>query len=50
MLLVALIALGFYVWGVRSSWRNPTLVQAEKELAAEAVAEESAEAELAEVK
>ena len=33
ILVVTLIALGFYAWGVRSAWRNPSLLQAERELA-----------------
>ncbi|MFH8406964.1 APC family permease [Streptomyces sp. NPDC018019] len=32
IVVVAVIGLVFYFWGVRSSWRNPTLVQAEAEL------------------
>ncbi|MEV5775723.1 APC family permease [Streptomyces antimycoticus] len=32
ILVVALIGLAFYVWGVRSAWRNPTLLEAEREL------------------
>ncbi|MGO4758329.1 hypothetical protein AB4212_58650, partial [Streptomyces sp. 2MCAF27] len=34
--IVAAIGLFFYGWGVTSAWRNPSLVQAERELAAEA--------------
>lgn len=33
-LIVAVIALLFYAWGVGSAWRNPSLVQAEQELVA----------------
>ncbi|MGK5638801.1 APC family permease [Streptomyces sp. URMC 126] len=33
LVVVALIGLAFYMWGVRSAWRNPTLVAAEKEIA-----------------
>ncbi|MBZ4318510.1 APC family permease [Streptomyces huiliensis] len=32
LLVVALIGLAFYVWGVQSAWRNPTLVATEKEI------------------
>ncbi|WKX72378.1 APC family permease [Streptomyces sp. XD-27] len=46
ILVVSLIALAFYYWGVASAWRNPSLVQVEKELAAEADRQaESAEEE-----
>ncbi|MFD8381853.1 APC family permease [Streptomyces sp. NPDC059679] len=38
-LIVAVIGLLFYAWGVGSAWRNPSLVQAERELAADAEAE-----------
>lgn len=41
-LIVAVIALLFYAWGVGSAWRNPSLVQAERELATEAEAAEAA--------
>lgn len=34
LLVVALIGLAFYFWGVRSAWRNPTLVATEQEMAA----------------
>ncbi|KNB51741.1 APC family permease [Streptomyces caatingaensis] len=34
LLVVAVIGLAFYVWGVRSAWRNPTLVATEREIAA----------------
>ncbi|WP_431776558.1 APC family permease [Streptomyces cucumeris] len=44
ILVVAAIGLAFYFWGVRSSWRNPTLLEAERELA-DAAAEEAAEAD-----
>jgi amino acid transporter len=44
ILIVAVIGLAFYAWGVGSAWRNPSLVQAEQELAAEAEAEAAAEA------
>ncbi|MGW1071356.1 APC family permease [Streptomyces sp. NPDC002537] len=40
---VVLLALGFYAWGVRSAWRNPTLVETEKEMAAAAAAEDEHE-------
>ncbi|MFC5718883.1 APC family permease [Streptomyces gamaensis] len=43
IVVVALIGLAFYVWGVRSAWRNPTLVATEKEIAA-MDAQEAAEA------
>ncbi|MFI0737095.1 APC family permease [Streptomyces sp. NPDC021100] len=33
LLVVALIGLVFYAWGVRSAWRNPSLVAAEEEIA-----------------
>ncbi|MEU5430479.1 APC family permease [Streptomyces olivoreticuli] len=39
---VVLLALGFYMWGVRSAWRNPTLVETEKEMRAEQEHEEAA--------
>ncbi|MBT2387053.1 APC family permease [Streptomyces sp. ISL-11] len=42
-LVVVLIALSFYFWGVRSAWRNPTLVETEKEMEAAAAAEEQEE-------
>lgn len=42
IVVVVLLSLGFYVWGVRSAWRNPTLVETEKELLAEQAAEEAA--------
>ncbi|MEV5505851.1 APC family permease [Streptomyces orinoci] len=41
MLLVAAIGLAFYYWGVSSAWRNPTLVQTEKEILAAQAAEEA---------
>ncbi|KOG91380.1 amino acid:proton symporter [Streptomyces varsoviensis] len=41
---VVLIGLVFYVWGVRSAWRNPSLVAVEREMAAAAEAEAQAEA------
>ncbi|MEV0266660.1 APC family permease [Streptomyces sp. NPDC050617] len=41
---VVLIGLAFYVWGVRSAWRNPSLVAVEREMA-EAEAAEAAAAE-----
>ncbi|GAA0485582.1 APC family permease [Streptomyces stramineus] len=44
---VAVIALVFYVWGVRSAWRNPSLVAVEKEMEQEAADEAAAEAEAA---
>ncbi|WP_046090307.1 hypothetical protein [Streptomyces antioxidans] len=34
IVIVALIGLAFYFWGVRSAWRNPTLLEAERELVA----------------
>lgn len=42
LLIVALIALAFYVWGVRSSWQNPSLAQVRAELGADADADASA--------
>lgn len=47
---VVVIALAFYVWGVRSAWRNPTLVETEKEMLAAEQAEAAAEAESEKVK
>ncbi|MGK4584082.1 APC family permease [Kitasatospora sp. HPMI-4] len=44
LLIVALIALGFYFWGVRSSWQNPSLAKVREELAAEPEAEPEAAA------
>ncbi|WFB07612.1 APC family permease [Streptomyces sp. LX-29] len=34
ILVVSLIALAFYYWGVQSAWRNPTLVAVEQEMLA----------------
>ncbi|MDX3225833.1 APC family permease [Streptomyces sp. ME19-01-6] len=45
ILIVAVIGLFFYAWGVSSAWRNPTLVQAEQELTAAAKAEAEAAGE-----
>jgi len=45
IVLVALIGLAFYYWGVRSSWRNPTLIQAEAEIQAAEEAEAAEETE-----
>ncbi|MFD7921233.1 APC family permease [Streptomyces sp. NPDC059740] len=42
IVVVAVLALGFYVWGVRSAWRNPSLVQAEAEARAAALEAETA--------
>ncbi|MFB7630563.1 APC family permease [Streptomyces sp. NPDC056149] len=39
---VAAIALAFYFWGVRSAWRNPTLIKVEAEIAAAQAADEAA--------
>lgn len=47
---VVVIALAFYVWGVRSAWRNPTLVETEKEMLVAEQAEAAAEAETEKVK
>ncbi|MEU5023065.1 APC family permease [Streptomyces milbemycinicus] len=47
LVIVAVIGLFFYGWGVTSAWRNPSLVQAEQELTADAAAEAAAEAEAA---
>lgn len=47
LVIVAVIGLFFYGWGVTSAWRNPSLVQAEQELTADAAAEPAAEAEAA---
>lgn len=33
LLIVAVLGLLFYVWGVRSAWRNPSLEQIEREMA-----------------
>lgn len=45
IVLVAAIGLAFYFWGVRSSWRNPSLLTVEAELRAEeeAAAKEATE-------
>ena len=40
---VAAIALAFYFWGVRSAWRNPTLIKVEAEMAAAQDAAEAAD-------
>ncbi|WP_431042432.1 APC family permease [Streptomyces sp. P1-3] len=45
ILVVSLIALAFYYWGVASAWRNPSLVQVEKEMAAAADDEQAESAE-----
>lgn len=42
LVIVAVIGLFFYGWGVTSAWRNPSLVQAEQELVAAAKAEAEA--------
>ncbi|WP_424889953.1 APC family permease [Streptomyces sp. XH2] len=42
IVVVVLIALAFYAWGVNSAWRNPTLVATEKEMAAAEAAEAAA--------
>ncbi|WP_229322861.1 APC family permease [Streptomyces sp. UNOC14_S4] len=47
---VVLIALAFYFWGVRSAWRNPTLVETEKEMQAAAAAEAAEESASADAK
>lgn len=39
---VALIGLVFYMWGVRSSWRNPSLIEVEAEVRAAEKAEAAA--------
>ncbi|SDT28170.1 amino acid/polyamine/organocation transporter, APC superfamily [Streptomyces sp. TLI_053] len=39
LLVVALIALAFYAWGVRSAWANPSLAAVKLELAEDAAAE-----------
>ncbi|MFJ8433101.1 APC family permease [Kitasatospora sp. NPDC094019] len=39
LLVVALIALAFYAWGVRSAWENPSLAAVRLELAGTAAAE-----------
>lgn len=38
LVVVALLGLAFYYWGVRSAWRNPSLVEVEAEMAADAKA------------
>ncbi|MGW7521674.1 APC family permease [Streptomyces sp. NPDC054796] len=45
LLVVALLGLAFYWWGIRSAWRNPSLVRIEEEMAAEAAAEAAEAAE-----
>lgn len=45
LVIVAAIGLAFYAWGVSSAWRNPSLVEAERELAADAAAEAEAAGE-----
>ncbi|GHF15580.1 MULTISPECIES: APC family permease [Streptomyces] len=47
---VVVIALAFYMWGVRSAWRNPTLVETEQEMLAAEQAEAAAEPETEKVK
>ncbi len=42
LLVVALIGLAFYAWGVRSAWANPSLAAVKRELAEAAAAEHQA--------
>ncbi|TQF01882.1 APC family permease [Kitasatospora acidiphila] len=46
LVVVALLALAFYFWGVRSAWSNPSLDQVKAEMAEAAEAESADEAEL----
>lgn len=54
IVVVAMIAIAFYFWGVKSAWRNPTLIQVEKEMTelaeAEGEADESSEPSLTKAK
>ncbi|WP_327074754.1 APC family permease [Kitasatospora purpeofusca] len=43
LLVVALIALAFYAWGVRSAWANPSLAAVKLELATDASAADEAD-------